>query len=77
MPSYNLKLYNQVDRWAPYRKARGEFQFDASDDLAAITLAKTRYVERLIEYDCAVLSDLRRRFVWEQGVASRANGNHG
>ncbi|MDB5483251.1 MAG: hypothetical protein JWO83_4304 [Caulobacteraceae bacterium] len=77
MPSYDLKLYNQVDPRAPYRKARGEFQFDAPDDLAAITRAKTRYVERLIEYDYAVLSDVRGRFVWEQGVASPANGNHG
>jgi hypothetical protein len=77
MPSYVLKLYNLVEPEPPYRKARGEYQFDAPDDPTAISQAKTQYVEHFLEYDYAVLSDTRGRSVWEQGSASGADGNPG
>ena len=75
MPSYALKLCNYVDRSSTMGKGRGEFQFDAANDLAAIRRAKDVYAEYLNEYDYALLSDTRRRFVWEQGGATDSAGS--
>ncbi len=68
MPSYDLKLYNYVDRGSG--RGRGEFQFDAADDPAAIKEVETVYAEQVDEYDYALLSDTGHRIVWEQASAT-------
>ena len=70
MPSYGLRLYNYVDRKSAMGRGRGEFQFDAADDPAAIRRTKEYYAKYLVEYDYALLSDARGRCVWEQGGAT-------
>jgi len=70
MPSYDLKLYNYVDRSSTMGKGRGEFQFEAANDLAAISRIKAFYAKYLIEYDYALLSDGHGRIVWDQGGAT-------
>jgi hypothetical protein len=75
MPSYGLKLYNYVDRESATGRGRGEFQFDAPDDPAAIRRTKAFYAKYLVEYDYALLSDTRGRFVWEQGGATDSAGS--
>ena len=73
MPSYDLKLYNYVDRSSTMSKGRGEFQFEAANDLDAILRTRNFYAKYLTEYDYALLSDTRaRRFVWEQDSATRS-----
>jgi hypothetical protein len=59
--------------WTAMRKPRGEFQFEATTDLAAIGQAKAAYADQIARYDYALLSDARGRFVWEQGIASHAD----
>jgi len=72
MPTYGLKLYGRHAPLSVEDRRPGEYQFDASDDRAAVQLAKSRFAIEISQYAYARLAAERRRLVWEQGDGARA-----
>jgi hypothetical protein len=67
MPTYDLRLYGQLTHRSRQERRRGEYQFDAPNDRAAIQTVETRYAGQLAEHAYALLVDDTHRFVWERG----------
>lgn len=65
MEMYELKLFGPQDSLAPVRSALGTFTFQATDNLTAISHAKSAYSLALLASDYAYLHHLSHGTIWE------------